>query len=219
MKMFADLKDYSLYANGYETTPIDTLVIVAAHFLCENDTELNYENITAVAYTMFPKTFCLRGYPQWPDGGRVNKSWLRCRSDKKWLEGTDRSRFKLTATGKQAALDFLSNHQKGTARKRETIIDQHADEAIKALRKSRAFYAWANEKTIGFHVSEFLLALRCTLASEVKVKRDRLEQLKTYAKMITDKEAMEFLQQCESFFAKDFRENDGTRGGMNRRRS
>lgn len=37
---------------------------------------VTFENVTAAAFALFPKVFCLSGYPQYPDAARVNRTLL-----------------------------------------------------------------------------------------------------------------------------------------------
>ena len=88
----------------YEGISYDDLVTYVVYLLTAgNGTRTTFEDIVAKAFALFPKRFSLRGYPQWPDSAVVNKSWLRSRTDKKYIVGSVKDGFRLTQRGLQVA--------------------------------------------------------------------------------------------------------------------
>ncbi|MFE0620052.1 hypothetical protein ACFW1J_01440 [Priestia aryabhattai] len=222
MSTLVPIENYNEIAVEYEKIPQDTLVVYTAHQLVTEGYPLIYENIVALAFTFFPKRFCLRGYSQFPDSTVINKSWLRCRTDKKWLIGSAKSGFVLTDLGRSEAIKIAENWE-GSKRikgkKRE--VDYRAEATIKELRKREAFNSWMrNGGTIVFHVSELLLALHCTMGSSTDVKKQRLTQMKSYAEAMGDEEVLVFLEACEITFNDTFNPLASSRykGGMNKRK-
>ena len=92
----------------YHDISLDELVTYCVFLLHEENTEATFENIVAKCFDLFPDKFSLFGYPQWPDSSRVNKSWLRCRTDFKYIAGTVKTGFKVTSNG----LDIVEKVQK-----------------------------------------------------------------------------------------------------------
>ncbi|MFZ0314051.1 MAG: hypothetical protein WAL85_15190 [Candidatus Korobacteraceae bacterium] len=86
----------------------DHLVAVSLWFLLEEKMEPSFENLVAEAYLSFPERFQLEGYPDWPNAHVVGKSWVRCRTDKKWITGSAASGFSLTPLGEKAVQQTLS---------------------------------------------------------------------------------------------------------------
>jgi hypothetical protein len=83
----------------YSDISLDELVTYSIFVLLEEKTEATFENIVAKCFEFFPEKFSLIGYPQWPDSTRVNKSWLRCRTDFKYIKGSVKNGFTLTSKG------------------------------------------------------------------------------------------------------------------------
>lgn len=83
-------------AKVYERISYDDLITYAVYSLTRSGREATFENIVAESFTLFPVRFSLRGYPQWPESAAVNKSWLRCRTDKGYLVGSVKEGLKLT---------------------------------------------------------------------------------------------------------------------------
>jgi hypothetical protein len=59
-----------------------------------------FERLVAECFERFPQRFALSSYPQWPNAAIINKSWLRCRTDKKLITGNVAGGFDLTPKGK-----------------------------------------------------------------------------------------------------------------------
>ena len=86
----------------YEHISYDDLTTYIVYRLTASDgpnSQTVFEDIVAEAFRLFPKRFSLRGYPQWPDSSVVNKSWLRLRTDRKFIVGSVKDGFKLTQRG------------------------------------------------------------------------------------------------------------------------
>lgn len=78
----------------------DDLVTVSLYFVLESGDTPTFERLVAECFERFPKRFALSGYPQWPNAAVINKSWLRCRTDKKLITGNVAGGFNLTPKGK-----------------------------------------------------------------------------------------------------------------------
>ena len=87
--------DPSIYMN----LSLDELVTYAVYRILHRGEVCTFEKLVVECFKLFPKAFSLRLYPQYPDSARVNKSWLRCRTDKGWITGNVKMGFKLTEAG------------------------------------------------------------------------------------------------------------------------
>lgn len=220
-KLLVPLNQFNEVLEPYETIPQDSLIVFTAYKLENNKIALTYENIVALAFTLFPKRFSLRSYTHWPDSTVINKSWLRCRTDKKWLRGTAKAGFILTDLGMAEAIKLEENWN--SSNKIKTVnrkLDFRTQTAVKEFRKSIAFTRWLDTKIIDFHVSELLLALHCTMSSNYKIKQQRLKEMVTYAEAASDIEMIQFLMTCEKKFQSVFYPPNITnsKGGMNKRK-
>ena len=86
----------------YEHISYDDLITYVVYRLTVGsgpDSRTVFEDMVAEAFRLFPKRFSLRGYPEWPDSAVVNRSWLRSRTDKKYIVGSVKDGFRLTQRG------------------------------------------------------------------------------------------------------------------------
>ncbi len=190
--------------NLYRDISLDELVTYSIFILLEESKEATFENIVAKCFELFPEKFSLVGYPQWPDSTRVTKSWLRCRTDFKYIKGTVKSGFKLTSKG----LEVIERVQRRLKRpvSEKIIVSQKKarerskeEQFISELEKSEVFkrYLIDNEKMEISHF-EFCDMLYCTLESSPKALKDNLEKLKGYAQKLNNNEVLKFLIYSEN---------------------
>ena len=87
-------------ARIYKNIPYDDLLIFALYSIIQKNLDPNFENLVVECYTLFPERFGLPGYiEKYPDSAQVEKSWLRCRTDKRLITGNKAQGFELTARG------------------------------------------------------------------------------------------------------------------------
>ena len=131
----------------YESIGYDDLVTYAVYKLVSADSkrgEATFEDIVAQAFTLFPKRFGLRGYYQWPDSAIVNKSWLRCRTDKKYITGSVKDGFRLTQRGLEVAENVerkLDNNNVQSSRvpKIKSELRTRSGRLLRSLEQTSAF--------------------------------------------------------------------------------
>ncbi len=183
----------------YATLPVDDLVLYAAKRILEAGDECTSERLVYECFTLFPKQFSLQRYPQWPDSGRVNKSWWRCRTDKGWLVGSVKEGFRLTPKGERVAASVdkklcMGKPQKtrkpGKARERNEAVVRH-------LRQSEAFVRYKNDPQ-AYRISEGELRrlLGGTLETPPLVLRENFHFYLDAAAQYRDREVSAFLQAC-----------------------
>ena len=209
----------------YSDVSLDELVTYSIHELLEAQLEATFENIVAKCFELFPDKFSLMGYPQWPDSARVNKSWLRCRTDFKYIKGSVKSGFAITSKG----LDAVERVQKKLKRpitekvvvsRKKAKERSREEEFIKDLEQSEMYkrYLINQEQTEMSHF-EFCDMLYCTLESSAKALRDHLEKLKGYAQKLNRNNVLEFLLFAENKFSHLLRNKVEIQeyvGGMNK---
>ena len=86
----------------------DHLVALSLWFLLEDKRQTSFENLVAEAFSSFPTRFQLEGYSDWPNAQVINRAWVRCRTDKKWITGSASQGFALTPLG-SSFIDSLSH--------------------------------------------------------------------------------------------------------------
>jgi len=82
----------------YITSASNHLVVYAIYSLQNDGDEISAEDILSACFTLFPKKFSLRTYPQWPDSALVGRRLHDCEKNG-WLTARIDSGFKLTAKG------------------------------------------------------------------------------------------------------------------------
>ena len=87
----------------YINIGIDLLIVYAAKRILDGGEECTFERLVYECFTLFPNKFGFKRYPEWPDSARINKAWLRCRTDKGWLAGTVKEGFRITPSGEMIA--------------------------------------------------------------------------------------------------------------------
>jgi hypothetical protein len=62
----------SSYPSGsYEHISLDELVLFAVKRILDSGEDCTAERLVCECFTLFPKSFCLPRYPQWPDSART----------------------------------------------------------------------------------------------------------------------------------------------------
>jgi hypothetical protein len=210
----------------YTRIGLDDLVTFGVFSLKEKGKEATFENLVVECFGLFPKRFGLVGYPMYPDSALVNKSWLRCRTDKHLIDGSAAKGFRLTPIGlevvkKTLALLKDSRGQVALGRVKEEERSR-ASKFVRHVQNSAAFRKYA--ETGGSQISDFELrdVLLGTMQTEPEVLLDSALQLKAYAKAKERDDLVRFLEYVEGEVARRFtRFSDAPRyeGGMNRKRS
>lgn len=196
----------SMDSSLYEQISYDDLVTHVVYRLIAAQKETTFENIVAEAFTLFPKRFGLRGYPQWPDAAVVNKSWLRCRTDKKYIAGSVKDGFKLTQRGLEVAEKVLNLLQLGhsipTATKVKSELRTRAGRLIRALEQTPAFKQFRRMGRIDGlsqdDLADILLALPDSPPSRL---RSNLEQFRDAGRLYAREDVIKFLEMLEQGFS------------------
>lgn len=210
----------------YRDISLDELVVYSVYCLNEDKVEATFENIVAKSFELFPKKFTLVGYPHWPDSARVNKAWLRCRSDFKYIIGSVKSGFKLTSKGLKAVKRVQqkiksSNRQIKNLKKRVLEERTREESFINQIEKSPIFKQYQEERNnIKLSEYEFCDLLYCTLESPFSARKNNLDLLKGYAETLNRASILNFLNFCETEYKEFLFERDREdeeqkyRGGM-----
>lgn len=211
--------------NQYQDISLDELVTYSIFILLEDSKEATFENIVAKCFELFPEKFSLIGYPQWPDAARVNKSWLRCRTDFKYIKGSVKSGFTLTSKGLEI-IEYVQRRLKRPVSEKIIVSQKKAKERTKEeqfineLEQSAVFKRYLDEhEQVKISHFEFCDMLYCTLESAPKTLKENIEKLKGYAQKLNRDEVLKFLQFSEKKFPhllKEKIEQKEYAGGMNK---
>jgi len=200
----------------YRQLSQDHLVTLALWYLLEDGREPSFENLVAEAFSCFPERFQLEGYPEWPNANVVAKSWVRCRTDKKWISGATSAGFALTPMGEQVAsrtLKELNQPKAGqTGRKagsRQTISSRY----VLHVENSPAYQKFKTGHAEAISEYEFCDLLYTTLESTPETISNNFTQVKQQVESFGRTDLVEFLEHLRGKFASRFL-GKRVRGGL-----
>ncbi len=179
---------------NYSNIDKDRLILYVVWYLGTKNIEPTLQKIIVAAFKLFPKSFSLLGFPEYPDGYTVYYvTWLHNTKTKKLLEGSVQSGFSLSEKGKYVMAEvqkiltgeikLTKNYRKITKTKEVTFIE--------ALKKTPAYIKFKENRTDDILESEIFEALR-TQANPRSFNL-HLNQYLEYARLIGDSDALKFL--------------------------
>jgi len=182
---------------------LDELVIYCVRKILDAGEECTFERLVYECFTRFPANFSLIRYPHWPDSARVNKAWLRCRTDKGWMVGSVKEGFRLTPVGSAAAERVDRQLQRLADGKTDPILaESPGRERYSALlhqvRNHPSFVRY-KESGSDFQPSEMELRglLGATMETPPRVLRQNFSAYKNAASTYQDAEILNFLAICD----------------------
>lgn len=192
----------------YKNIPYDDLLIFALYSATQKGLDANFENLVVECYTLFPERFGLPGFiGKYPDSAQVEKSWLRCRTDKNLITGNKAQGFELTARG----LETVQKTQKklgGESFDMKTLLGIKGDRRtktgrlVKQLEASRVFKEFLkNGQNTAITDYEFCDLIYSTLDTLPETRRKNLQQLKDTVRDYNRNDMFDFLKFCETKFA------------------
>lgn len=180
----------------------DHLVALSLWFLLEDKQQASFENLVAEAFSCFPDRFQLEGYPEWPNAQVINRAWVRCRTDKKWITGSASEGFSLTPLGENVAAKTLKElgakppvHGEPRRGSRQSISSR----VVLRVENSSAFRTYKQSLN---SVSEFDFCdlLYCTLGSTPEVLEKNLAVVKQEVDAYGRKDLVKFLDALKERF-------------------
>jgi hypothetical protein len=163
--------------------------------------QCTFERLVYEAFTQFPDSFGLKRYPEWPDSARVNKSWLRCRTDKGWIVGNVQEGFRLTPAGDvivrlvasrvgEAGTGVSSDHHGRRTRERFEAL-------LRSVRAEPIFRRFAQGDSQGVTLMELRQLLGATLETPTRVLKQNIKAYRAAAEAYHDEQVLDFLGMCE----------------------
>ncbi len=181
---------------------IDNLLAYAVWRIAEAGEECTFERLVYECFTLFPNAFSLQRYPHWPDSARVDKTWLRCRTDRGWIIGSVQEGFRLTDRGAQAAAKVarsLGEDPADAALASESARARGRHDAmLRHIRRQASFAAYQTDPS-GFTLSDsdLRITLSATLETPRRILRQNLRAYENAAKAHDDKEVIAFIDACK----------------------
>jgi len=194
-------KAQSLYqVEVYKNYGIDQLVIYATKKIIDAGEECTFERLVFECFTLFPEKFGFKRYPEWPDSARINKAWLRCRTDKGWLAGTVKEGFRITSTGEIIAKKTKKDLSGGYISKKIQFPKKSREryEAVLThIKKSPEFLRFVEIEGYDVSLSELKSFLGGTLETPKRILRHNLNLYFQAASIYNDSSVIPFLKLCK----------------------
>jgi hypothetical protein len=200
-EQFALVSSEAVCEASYDKLPLDELLVHAVKRISDAGEDCTFERLVYECFSLFPRKFGFERYPQWPDSARVNKTWLRCRTDKGWIVGTVQEGFRLTPKGERASeaaakklLQETVPSPKRTPRPRERY-----EAALHQMHQSEVFRRFTADP-VAFSLSEMELRnlLGCTLETPRRVLGQNLHYYLDAARQYGDQAVLGFIETCRA---------------------
>lgn len=183
---------------------IDQLLLFSLFKLVNEGKQTTFENLVAECFKLFPNDFGLKGFTKkYPDSSRVDKTWRRCRTDRKWISGSVAHGFTITSLGRKE-LDKINKILKGKINIYRGYRTQYGDKRTKSgriierIEKHKTFIKYKkSKKKVDISDYEVCDLLFCTLDSFPETKKRNLNEMKNLVEVYERKDIMKFLEWIE----------------------
>lgn len=197
MKFIKSISSYE--PKNYINIGIDQLVVYATKKIMDGGEECTFERLVYECFTLFPEKFKFKRYPQWPDSARINKAWLRCRTDKGWLAGTVKEGFRVTPSGETIARQ-TEKYLKGMVGKKILIpkgTRERYEAVLNYIKKSPEFTKFIEQENNDISISDLKSFLGGTLETPKRILIHNLNHYFQAATVYDDKSVVSFLKLCK----------------------
>lgn len=198
----------------YGDLPLADLAAFAISVIEGFKERITIENICVTLHRLFPEKFSLVGFPEHPDGMRVNRTLLQMQPKyRNYATGSPKRGYSLTNAGRAAAVSiekYLASRSSSTSHVRLYKRTRHQDEAgrtssdaemIRQVRESELFRLYASEKMKDARGLEFFALLDAFAHTPKKELKNRLQERTVAAGNVHDNEVINFLKACKARFA------------------
>jgi len=181
----------------YTSVSLTKLSIFAIAKIAENGEECAYERVVKECFSLLPKRFSFRRYPEWPDGHRIEMEIMRCR-DNGWLTGKEKIGFQITSLGRRVAEEVLKELQQGPVRElRPTHTRDRGDTVLSYLKKSEPYRRYQeNKENFIITEEEFRRLIISTFETPYKVLEQNFNYCFDLCREYREKELRNFLEKC-----------------------
>lgn len=186
----------------YKNIDLDRLTVYAIKFLRDRKIEPTFENIVVALYKMFPESFSLVGFHEYPDSNRVNRQLLHCRPKYRgYLIGGMRRGWILTEKGLAAAeeaQEFLRNPSLlGDRQRKQPRTTKERTKSVhfvNEILRSEAYEKYNKGMLDQIADIELCNVLHANLDTPKPILVKSLQKLETYAKTVGNRGVIRFLE-------------------------
>jgi hypothetical protein len=181
----------------------DVCSLLAMSQLESQGLNLSFENITMMAFRLFPSKFSLPNYPSYPDSHKVHESvTLHMQYTKgmtrHWAEGKPRQGYRITEQGRRELQRYqwvLGRTTKASSLKRLSEGERKVLELVKA---SDAFKKHSAGESAAITDEDVSFMLRFPVGEDPRKAAQAMERALEVAEKGSDKAALEVLRDVQS---------------------
>lgn len=184
----------------YKDIDLDRLTAYAVQHLVQNKIEPLFENIVVALFKMFPKSFSLVGFDDYPDSNRVNRQLLHCRPKyRNYLVGGMRRGWMPTEKGLAAAEETAellksATYSSGDRKKRRTARERTKSiHFVNEILRSEAYKKFQKEELEQISDLELCDVLHSNLDTPPSILVKSIQRLVSYAEIAGNVEVVRFL--------------------------
>ena len=170
----------------------DRLIVYIVYLLEKNKIEPLFQRISVLGHKLFPESFSLTEFMEYPDTRIIrNTLWHCVDKNKQWLRGSDKSAYTLTRNGQEIAsqisdfldkkisLDHIKLKQNIKKKEYETIMSDKEKKFVFDLKDTKAYQDFINNKSL--RAIDIKLALLGTRYTPEDILKSNLHKFIDYA--------------------------------------
>ncbi|MEJ0072916.1 MAG: hypothetical protein WDN27_02400 [Candidatus Saccharibacteria bacterium] len=193
---FAQLKPYG--PESYETISLAQLVAFCVDLLRKNEISTTFETLTVTAFKLFPVSFALVGFDQYPDAARVGRALLQARPKyQNLIVGDVHKGYRLTQKGeysiKKATALIKGEHQASDKKKIARDRTFVGKVAVTKIEQSDLYKTWLADKETQTGLYDIWLFLEVAPYTEKRVVKEIVNDYKAAAEAADRKDISDFL--------------------------
>ena len=187
----------SLAQDIYEGVELQKLILYTMFVLDENHIVPSMENIIVASFKLFPKSFEMEGFPQYPDGMRISKT-VKYLHENYFLTGKKRHGYSMTDKARGAEKDIKALVK--TYGIKNSMHMRRTEAMLNTMKKSPAYAKFMNEKPDTITESELCHILQGVSSTPRSQLRETMNILRDAAKDYKEALLLELLDYLENKF-------------------
>jgi len=183
----------------YSQLGLERLTIFAIRAILNSGEECTFERLVKECFTLFPRSFSLYRYPQWPDSNKLDRPTRKLR-EKGWVVGSPKTGFSLTKFGERVAIEV--EHELSETKVVKLVVARQPKGRERILmnyvKGSDTYKRFIKDKdAFTLTDAEFRNLLRCTLETPSRIVKQNFILCRKLAEESNETGIAEFLNACE----------------------
>jgi len=174
----------------------DKLVLYAVSVIKDLGIEATFEKVAVASFRLFPRAFCLTGFPEYPDARTIYYDvYNHCTLTRGWLSGNIKSGFNLTEKGKYA-LEEITNEL--------NIKRANNKKELQPVNRKEKFFLDKFQKSVAYELimkgqnpseAEIKNAFGLSAIASKDLLMEFISKYKDYAKLLQNSDAIKVIDQ------------------------